>query len=1332
MSDETPTPTATHTPKPTKTAKSRYIIDVACCAINITPTPTPSITKTNTITPTTTATNTPTITGTSTVTPTITGTSTVTPTLTPTNTETATVTPTNTITPTVTPTNTITPTITPTNTTTPTVTSTTTPTNTETPTNTPTITETSTVTPTITVTPSVTQTNTPTSSETPTVTPTNTGTPTTTPTNTRTPTLTPTNTETVTQTPTITSTATRTPTNTITSTVTPTVTVTSTATQTQTITNTITQTNSQTPSVTPTNTRTPPVTPTNTATPTVTPTTGELLFSSVDRAFSSKWINISSSSNGFRLAAVNGAQLAISDDFGINWRIQTIASNVVNPAEPVDVNVSSDGAVIDVIDGDFNFLPYVRRSTNGGVNWYEPPPPSSPSTSVIGQGVSMSNDGLKGIAFLTGGILGAFTTNNGGSTWTQRFFGPGNGFYTGAAVSNDGSRMIIVSGGLVRDPMSGIIFGGQTGYVYISTNSGVSWTARGTAVRNYSSIACSHDGLKIIATEWTGSIYVSNDGGITWTSRLTDSPRAWIGVAVSGDGNRIAAIEHGGQVWTSTNGGTNWIARESSRLWTSITMTDDGSMFAATELDGKIYIMTLATYLPSTPTATATVSPTRTLTATKTPSVTPTKTQTPTLTPIPGISIESNEFLLLEQNEGVLLQEIGNLITTLTPTPSVTPTKVTPTPTRTVTPSVTPSVTPTIADISCFNYWQQIAYPDVGLTTATGETSGAIYTDLYLDITPYRIIKGPNTKTNGINFIIGENIRIVTLPSFDLSGIYVLNNIIINDPLSDNYTALYLSCITGTPTPTPSVTPTKATPTPTPSVTSTKTTPTPTPSVTSTKTTPTPTPSVTSTKTTPTPTPSVTSTSVSTNFTVPSDCSLDKSCFSKWQNIRCGCLFSSDNFEIRGLISGSSWVACSVNYLEDDSSMCGNTSSNPLLGLDCVFQVGRGANSLQYPGSSIDSWIIGEPILITAKTFDWVGGVPIEINLDTSAYICSKIKVRTLSGVYDKLILTCSDIGRPLPSPTATPTNLPTPTPTPTLGGEISKIPLEDSGGAGTVSGHWENNYRSRSYPGADGYEYPGVSNELMVGTISPGQPRILSMLSIGALVDFGYVENNPGNSEGNPTLVSSSISSQSLSMLDKIHLNCNCSQKREKAGTIILPKQNDMAIKTLSSPVLFDKTSWTSLVTEPYKTYLDLAADRWSAYINYNPSVFTEIKTLPSWSSWNGLAINPLYYLLYNDASSSTIASSGPVSYVDLQVGSYGVQFNSLTFQLNINSYFESIFSADDWVTILTHELGHALGIGAYWQPFFATQGAVPPVGNFLDGNSYNNCKNAYLNIIT
>ena len=147
--------------------------DINACNYYIPPSPTPSITPTNTVTPT--------ITPTVSITPSITPTVTQTPTLTLTPTSSETPTPTVTQTPTETPTNTptvtstVTPTITPTSSETPTPTVTQTPT--ETPTQTPTETPTNTPTNTVTPTPTSTEAPTETPTSTPTVTPTNTLTP---------------------------------------------------------------------------------------------------------------------------------------------------------------------------------------------------------------------------------------------------------------------------------------------------------------------------------------------------------------------------------------------------------------------------------------------------------------------------------------------------------------------------------------------------------------------------------------------------------------------------------------------------------------------------------------------------------------------------------------------------------------------------------------------------------------------------------------------------------------------------------------------------------------------------------------------------------------------------------------------------------------------------------------------------------------------------------------------------------------------------------------------------------------------------------------------------
>jgi hypothetical protein len=158
----------------------------------------------------------------------------------------------------------------------------------------------------------------------------------------------------------------------------------------------------------------------------------------------------------------------------------------------------------------------------------------------------------------------------------------------------------------------------------------------------------------------------------------------------------------------------------------------------------------------------------------------------------------------------------------------------------------------------------------------------------------------------------------------------------------------------------------------------------------------------------------------------------------------------------------------------------------------------------------------------------------------------------------------------------------------------------------------------------------------------------------------------------------------------------------------------------------LFDTSSWASL-PEPFKSYLDKAANRWMNYIKFNQGVATAINSIVI--NWNGIQLNS--YSLFNDISSGVIASCGVYDYVDLQTISSGVKFNTVSFDLNINLAYQGYYGECEWVDILTHELGHALGIGIFWDSSLQSMGAVPPANYFLDGNSYINAQDAY-NLIT
>jgi len=175
--------------------------------------------------------------------------------------------------------------------------------------------------------------------------------------------------------------------------------------------------------------------------------------------------------------------------------------------------------------------------------------------------------------------------------------------------------------------------------------------------------------------------------------------------------------------------------------------------------------------------------------------------------------------------------------------------------------------------------------------------------------------------------------------------------------------------------------------------------------------------------------------------------------------------------------------------------------------------------------------------------------------------------------------------------------------------------------------------------------------------------------------------------------------------------------------------------LPNLSEP-LFNKSSFNG-VPEPYLSYFNAAADRWSNFIKFNSTVHSFIKNNDS--SFNGIYLMPLVsqnsmipdgLTLFNDPNESTIAYCGVYYYYDLVTNQDSVKFNAASMYLGINQYYANIYSQQDWEDILTHELGHALGIGVFWHPSLASDGAVPPSGHFLDGNSYLNCKDAYRSI--
>ncbi len=93
--------------------------------------------------------------------------------------------------------------------------------------------------------------------------------------------------------------------------------------------------------------------------------------------------------------------------------------------------------------------------------------------------------------------------------------------------------------------------GGQkTAY---TTNTGTTWTANSTGgVGNYWNTAASLNGKKMVIAESTGYIYVSQDSGATWTQQTSAGSRAWEAVGITPDGKTIIAGASNVGIWVAT------------------------------------------------------------------------------------------------------------------------------------------------------------------------------------------------------------------------------------------------------------------------------------------------------------------------------------------------------------------------------------------------------------------------------------------------------------------------------------------------------------------------------------------------------------------------------------------------------------------------------------------------------------------------------------------------------------------------------------------------------------------------------------------------------------
>lgn len=309
-------------------------------------------------------------------------------------------------------------------------------------------------------------------------------------------------------------------------------------------------------------------------------------------AGSRKWESIAGSSDGTVLAAtVQNGNVYLSTNSGSTWT----AESSLGTAAWAAVAVSGNGQTIIVGNQSGGYM-YI--STNGGATW------TAATAAGVGQwdSIAVSSDGTKiaavtlgnnnGNPFLSNFRTSVYISTNSGATWTAHSVS-GSSFMEYVAMSSNGTDMAVADG-----PGTG-----GSSYVFTSTDGGTTWTQRAKAANsgrssdNWTNLVMSPDGTEIIAAD-LDYMYLSTNGGSTFTQLtqpgFSSGHGQWTAIQFSSNDLDIAAASGNVDtlpIYTTINSGTTWTSESGSGSlsWSGMTMSSDGSKLAASVYNGYIY-----------------------------------------------------------------------------------------------------------------------------------------------------------------------------------------------------------------------------------------------------------------------------------------------------------------------------------------------------------------------------------------------------------------------------------------------------------------------------------------------------------------------------------------------------------------------------------------------------------------------------------------------------------------------------------------------------------------------------------------------------------------------
>ncbi|MGD0350032.1 MAG: sialidase family protein [Verrucomicrobiota bacterium] len=295
------------------------------------------------------------------------------------------------------------------------------------------------------------------------------------------------------------------------------------------------------------------------------------------------------------VAAVCGLSLVVDPGLAQTWTQTSAPTNYWQ-----SIASSADGSKLVAAVSYTSAGSGIYTSTNSGATWALNNLPIGPPYGGSWESVASSADGSKLVAAAF--EYGIFISTNSGVDWIQTSAPTNsqapkdsNGLWGSVASSADGSILVASVGQAFN----------YVGPIYVSTNSGATWTQTSAPTNNWVCVASSADGRKLVAAVCYGRVYTSADTGVTWTQ--TSLPYTnWISVASSADGDKLVAanaypfsgVSSLSCIYSSIDSGVTWTAHIppfNRTSWQEVVSSADGMKLVAVAQDPDAYEFSIYT-----------------------------------------------------------------------------------------------------------------------------------------------------------------------------------------------------------------------------------------------------------------------------------------------------------------------------------------------------------------------------------------------------------------------------------------------------------------------------------------------------------------------------------------------------------------------------------------------------------------------------------------------------------------------------------------------------------------------------------------------------------------